>query len=53
MKQRQKLKKEEQRQHLTNPRRQKSLSRQEKEVPMDPVKNSVIRSSERKLKLSL
>ena len=42
---------QQQQQHPTTPRRQKSLSRQEKEGPVDLVKNSFIRSSERKPKL--
>ena len=49
MKQRQKMKTDEQRQHLITPRRQKSLSRQEKEGALDPVKNSLIKKCERKL----
>ena len=47
------MKTEEQRQHLTTPRRQKSFSLQEKEGQLDPVKNSLIRNSKRKLKLSV
>ena len=59
MKQKQKMKTEEKRpvqawwqqqQQPTIPRRQRSLSCQDKEGPLEPVKNSLFRNSERKLK---